>query len=63
MKSRMHRIRTYLFLILLGITCMATTQAQEVQVNSANPSSAEQGTVDLDVESGPGQRPYQAMEE
>jgi hypothetical protein len=29
---------------------MATTQAQEVQVNSANPSSAEQGTVDLDVE-------------
>ena len=50
MKSRMHRIRTYLFLILLGITCMATTQAQEVQVNSANPTSAEQGTLDLDVE-------------
>jgi hypothetical protein len=50
MKSRMHRIRTYLFLILLGITCMATTQAQDVQVNSAYPSSAEQGTVELDVE-------------
>jgi hypothetical protein len=29
---------------------MATTQAQDVQVNSADPSSAEQGTVDLDVE-------------
>jgi len=50
MKSQMHRIRTYLFLILLGISCMATTQAQEVQVTSADPSSAEQGTVELDVE-------------
>ena len=50
MKSRIHHIRTYLFPILLGITCMATTQAQEVQVDFADPSSAEQGTIDLDVE-------------
>ena len=50
MKSRSQFISTYLFLIVLVIACMTTAQAQEVQVNSANPMSAVQGTLDLDVE-------------
>ena len=37
------------FLIVLAFA-MSVAQAQEVQVNSADPSSALQGTVDLDVE-------------
>lgn len=50
MKSRYQSISTCLFLMVLVFACMTTAQAQEVQVNSANPSSAEQGTFDLDVE-------------
>lgn len=50
MKSRYQSISTCLFLIVLVFACMTTAQAQEVQVNSANPNSAEQGTVELDVE-------------
>ena len=50
MKSRSQSISTYLFLIVLTIAYMTTAQAQEVQVNSANPNSAVQGTLDLDIE-------------
>jgi hypothetical protein len=50
MKTRTHVISTHLFLFLLGFAVMATSQAQDVQVNSADPSSAVQGTIDLDVE-------------
>ncbi len=50
MKTRTPVISTHLFLFLLGFAVMATSQAQDVQVNSADPSSAVQGTIDLDVE-------------
>ena len=38
------------FLIVLAFAAMNVAQAQEVQVNSAKPNSANQGAVDLDVE-------------
>ena len=41
---------SFLLLVLLGFAWISTSQAQEVQVNSANPNSALQGTIDLDVE-------------
>lgn len=36
-------------ILLLGVLALGTAQAQEVEVNSADPASAEQGTVNLDV--------------
>lgn len=50
MKSRKRAICTHLFLILLGFAYMATAEAQKLQVKSANPSTAVQGTFGLDVE-------------
>ncbi len=42
---------THIFVLgLLVLAFAGTAQAQDVQVNSANPNSAEQGTVDLNVE-------------
>ena len=38
------------FMIALAFAAMNFAQAQEVQVKSANPNSALQGTVDLEVE-------------
>lgn len=40
--------RIWFFALLLFVSSLA--QAQDVEVNSADPSSAQQGTVDLDVE-------------
>ena len=49
MKTLTRSIRSYLLLIALSMAYMATAQAQVVEVNSADPNSAEQGTIDLDV--------------
>ena len=50
MKSHNQSVSVYFLLTVLAVACMSIAQAQDVQVNSANPSSAEQGTFDLDVE-------------
>ena len=50
MKVRNQSVSINFLLLLLVIAWLSTAQAQEVQVNSANPSSAEEGTFDLDVE-------------
>lgn len=50
MKSSINRNWACLLALLSAITLMTAAQAQDVQVNSANPNAAEQGTFDLDVE-------------
>lgn len=49
MKSRNHLIGSQTLLILLSMVLMTAVQAQPVEVNSADPNNAEQGTVDFDV--------------
>ncbi len=49
MKTFIRSIRSYLLLIVLSMAYMATAQAQVVEVSSADPNTAEQGTIDLDV--------------
>ena len=43
-------IFAHLCLVLLGVTLLSAAQAQQVQVNSANPDMAEQGSQDVDIE-------------
>ena len=51
MNSKHHRLIGIL-LLLLGLTALHTALAQEIQVNSADPATAIQGTLALDVEIG-----------